>query len=385
MQLRSTQGAGENLRLLLDAKSGVEVAFVQGGAGERLRSQSEADALVSLGSLFHEPLWLFYRDASARRLAHAEQFTSLTQLAGGKLNIGARGGGSANLVRKILDANKVDPQSIDMLRLEPTPAVMALLDGQIDALVFASAPESSLVQLLLQTPGIRLFDFAQSEAYSRRFPFMSPVVLPRGVVDLATDLPPADVHLVAPTAGLAAKPDTHPALLQLLVQAAQDIHQEAGWFQRRGEFPSPKNTEWPLSKEAERFYRSGPPILQQYLPFWAANLIERMWIALLSIIAILIPLARVVPPLYAFRIRSRLFRWYGQLRLVENAQGRRRREELLSDLDAIEKKVGNVTVPLAYADELYALRSHIQLVRRRLQSPPADQAEASAQPEAAKR
>lgn len=368
VQLRPTQGAGENLRLLLDPKSGVDVAFVQGGAGERLRSRSDADALMSLGSLFYEPLWLFYREASARRLVHAERLTSLAQLAGSRINIGARGSGSPNLVRKMLDANKVDPESIEMLRLEPTPAVVALLDGRIDALVFASAPESSLVQMLLQTPGIRLFDFAQSEAYSRRFPFMSPVVLPRGVVDLASDLPPADVHLVAPTAGLAAKPGTHPALVQLFVQAAQDIHQDAGWFQHKGEFPSPNNTEWPLSKEAERFYRAGPPMLQQYLPFWAANLIDRMWVVLVSIIAILVPLSRVVPPLYEFRIRSRVFRWYAQLRAVENAQGRRRPEELLADLDALEQKVGHIAVPLSYADELYALRSHIQLVRRRLQS-----------------
>ncbi len=384
VQLRSTQGAGENLRLLLDEKSGVDVAFVQGGAGERLRSQSDADALVSLGSLFYEPLWLFYREASARRLVHAERFTSLTQLVGSKLNIGARGSGTPNLVRRMLDANKVDPKSIEMLRLEPTPAVVALLDGKIDALVFASAPESPLVRMLLQTPGIRLLDFAQSEAYSRRFPFMSPVVLPRGMVDLASDLPPTDVHLVAPTAGLVARRGTHPALVQLFVQAARDIHGDAGWFQRKDEFPSPKNTEWPLSKEAERFYRAGPPMLQQYLPFWAANLIDRMWVALVSIIAILIPLSRVVPPLYEFRIRSRVFRWYGQLRTVENARGRRRPEELLGELDAIEQKVGNVTVPLSYADELYALRSHIQLVRRRLQSAPGESAQGSPQPGEAK-
>jgi len=256
------------------------------------------------------------------------------------------------------------------LRLEPTPSVVALLGGEIDALVFVSAPESLMVQMLLQTPGIKLFNFAQAEAYSRRFPFMSPVVLPRGVVDLAKDVPPADVHLVAPTAALASRPGTHPALLQLFVQAAQAIHSEAGWFQRKGEFPSPKNTEWPLSKEAERFYRAGPPLLQHYLPFWLANLIDRMWVALVSIIAILIPLSRVLPPLYEFRIRSRIFRWYGQLRAVENAHGERPADELVRDLDAIEAKVENVTVPLSYADELYALRSHINLVRRRLQGLP---------------
>jgi len=123
-----------------------------------------------------------------------------------------------------------------------------------------------------------------------------------------------------------------------------------------------------VSKEAERFFRSGPPLLQQYLPFWLANLIDRMWVALVSIIAILIPLSRVVPPLYEFRVRSRIFRWYGQLRAVEDGQGEKPPDELIQELDRIETRVGNITVPLSYADELYALRSHINLVRRRLQA-----------------
>ena len=382
VELRNTAGAGENLRLLLDPASGVDLAFVQGGAGEKARSQAEADALVSLGSLFYEPVWLFYREDSAQRLLKTGTLANLAQLAGWKVNIGARGSGSAPLMRKMLEANNVELNTITSLRLEPTPAVVGFLNGEIDALVFASAPESLMVQMLLQTPGIKLFDFAQSEAYSRRFPFMSPVLLPRGVVDLAKDMPSADVHLVAPTAALAAKPRTHPALLQLFVQAAQKIHGEAGWFQHKGEFPSGKNTEWPLSKEAERFYRNGPPLLQHYLPFWLANLIDRMWVALVSIIAILIPMSRIVPPLYEFRIRSRIFRWYGQLRAVENAHGERPTDELVRDLDAIEQKVGNVSVPLSYADELYALRGHINLVRRRLQGPaPGD---STAAPEAAR-
>ena len=201
---------------------------------------------------------------------------------------------------------------------------MSLLAGESDALVFASAPESLMVQMLLKTPGIRLLDFAQAEAYSRRFAFMSPIVLPRGVVDLALDQPPADVRLVAPTATLLARNDVHPALIQLFVQAASTIHSEAGWFSDKGQFPNAGNTERPLAAEAERFYRNGPPLLQRYLPFWTANLIDRMWVVLVSIIAILIPLSRVVPPLYQFRIRSRIFRWYGQLQTLENQIGSRR-------------------------------------------------------------
>jgi TRAP-type uncharacterized transport system substrate-binding protein len=374
VELRSTQGAAENLALLRDPASGVDLAFVQGGADEQRAGQEPRDeGLVSLGSLFYEPVWLFYRADSADRLlgagAPGAKLDNLTQLAGWRITVGAPGSGVPNLMGKLLEANGIEPTALTLLQQPQTPAVMSLLAGEADALVFASAPESLMVQMLLRTPGIRLVDFAQAEAYSRRFPFMSPVRLPRGVVDLALDQPGADVRLVAPTATLVAREDLHPALIQLFVQAAGSVHGDAGWFQRKGEFPTAANTERPLAAEAERYYRNGTPWLQRYLPFWLANLVDRMWVVLVSIIAILIPLSRVVPPLYEFRIRSRVFRWYGQLQALEMARERRPAAELRAELDAIEAKVGAINVPLSYADELYALRGHIAMVRRRLLDP----------------
>jgi hypothetical protein len=305
-------------------------------------------------------------ERAPKAAAEITTLTSLAQLPGWKLNIGARGSGVPNLMRKLLDANRVDKDAITLLREPQTPAVMGFLNGDIDAIAFASAPESLMVQMLLQTPGVKLFNFAQADAYSRRFPFMSPVTLPRGVVDLAGDLPAEDVHLVAPTASLVAREGTHPALIQLFVQAARTVHGEAGWFQRKGDFPNAKNTERPLAAEAQRFYAAGVPVLQRFLPFWLANLIDRMWVVLVSIVAILIPLSRVVPPLYQFRIRSRIFRWYKQLRAVEDEQGSRPADVLLKELTEIEHSVEQVSVPLSYADELYSLRSHIQMVRKKL-------------------
>jgi len=377
VELRATQGAAENLRLLRDPKSGVDIAFVQGGAGERGRKEADAVApaddddengLVSLGSLFYEPVWLFYRIDSAQRLLHAPTLTSLSQLPGWRLNIGAKGSGAPNLMRKLIEANRIDLTTLTLVRKAQTPATVDLLAGDIDALVFASAPESLMVQMLLQTPGIALYDFTQADAYSRRFAFLAPVTLPRGVVDLASDVPASDVHMIAPTASLVARAGTHPALLQLFVQAAQQIHSHAGWFQRKGDFPKAGGTEQVLAKEAQRFYANGTPVLQRYLPFWLANLVERMWPVLVTIIAILIPLSRTLPPLYQFRIRSRIFRWYAQLREVENAVGKRPPAELLADLNAIEARVEGVTVPLSYADELYSLRSHIQMIGNRLRA-----------------
>jgi hypothetical protein len=195
---------------------------------------------------------------------------------------------------------------------------------------------------------------------------MSAVTLPRGIVDLALDQPPQDLRLVAPTAMLVARDDVHPALVQLLVQAAQEVHGGAGWFQHKGDFPNTRNSEIPIASEAQRIYRSGVPWLQRYLPFWLANLVDRMWLALLSIVAVLIPLARVVPPLYEFRIRSRVFRWYAQLRRVEDSIGERPPDELLRELDGLEARIGRVNVPLSYADELYTARSHVAMVRQRL-------------------
>ncbi len=372
VELRTTQGAADNLALLGNPASGVDVAFIQGGSDEERDEAGNNDAppdttLQSLGSMFYEPVWLFYREDSARRLLKADTLSNLSQLVGWKLNVGAQGSGVPPLMDKLLEANHVDPATIQLSRQPLTPAVVEFLGGKLDALVLASAPESLMVQMLLQTPGVRLADFAQAEAYSRRFPFMSPVKLPRGVVDLARDIPPQDVHLVAPVATLVARDTLHPALVQLLVQAARQVHADAGWFQKKGEFPNGQTNAYPLAREAERVYRDGVPWLQRYLPFWVANLIDRMWVVLLSIVTLLIPLSRVVPPLYELRIRSRVFRWYGQLRAVEDAVDTKPAQDLLTELDAIETKVGQVSVPLSYADELYSLRSHIQMVRRRLQ------------------
>ena len=294
--------------------------------------------------------------------------STLTQLQGLRVNIGTPGSGVPNLMVKLLESNRIDSSSLKISQLEQTPATMAFLSGELDAIVFASAPESLMVQMLLQTPGVKLMDFAQSEAYSRRFAFLSPAVLPRGVVDLAANVPPQDVRLVAPTTTLLTRTSTHPALLQLFALAGNEIHGSAGWFKRAREYPNVKNNELPVAKEAERSIQAGAPLLQRYLPFWVANLVERMWLVMGIIIAILLPLSRIVPPLYECRVRSRIFRWYGQLRNIENRAGDTQdTAPLLEELNQIESHAEKISVPLSYTDELYALRSNIQLVRKRLQ------------------
>ena len=368
--LRRTEGSSANRSLLRNDKEDVDFGFVRGGSGESVRAQEEAKKgvpLVALGSLFFEPVWLFYRQDAAKNLPGAT-LERIDQLRDWRVNTGSRGSGATNLMMKLLNASFLERDNVKLGRLDLSAAALALIEGELDAVAIVSAPESPILQMFLRTPGIRLYEFAQADAYARRFGYLSAVVVPRGVADLIQDLPPRDMKLIAPTAMLVARETTHPALVQLFVQAAHEIHRGAGWFARPGQFPSAENVEFPLAREAERYFRSGPPLLQRYLPFWLANMIDRMWVALASIIVVLIPLSRVVPPLYAFRIRSRIFRWYRQLREIENALSRDStpQAELIEELDKLDAKAERIAVPLSFTDELYALRSHIALVRERL-------------------
>ena len=364
VSLQRSLGSQENLQLLNEGK--VDIAFVQSGSTEEAEAQRKG--LVSLGSLFTEPVWLFTREGL--------KITQLSQLKGKKINLGPEGSGVPKLFRQVLDLNGIAPADLTIGVLENTPATVELLEGRIDGLVFSSGPESLMVQMLLQTPGIRLFDFVQAEAYSRRLPYMSHVVLPRGIVDVGRDLPAQDYHLIAPTATLVARETLHPALVDLFVQAAADIHGGAGWFQQHGQFPSARYTEIPVAREAEKFYKNGPPLLQRYMSFWLANFFDRMWVVVVAMAALILPLSKVVPPLYVWRIRSRVYRWYGQLRTVEQAleaalasEPAARQalcKEQLARLDEIEEMVNQISIPLAFADGLYGLRSHINFVRQRV-------------------
>ena len=368
VELLRSEGSSDNLALLRSGQA--DLGFVQGGTADI--GFDDEDAITSLGSLFVEPLWLFYREDAAQRLRQSDTVSHLSELRGWHVNVGTAGSGVPRLFSTLLDVNRIPPGSLQLSEMEQTPATVAFLDGRIDAVVFASAPESLMVQMLLQTPGIRLLDFAQSEAYSRRFGYLTPVVLPQGVVDLAANNPQQDVRLVASTTSLLASTETHPAIRQLFAQTATQLHGGAGWFSRTREYPSLEHTEVPVSQEAVRAITNGPPFLQRYLPFWMANLIERMWLAMGLIIALALPLSRVVPPLYTFRIRSRVFRWYAELRDIEQraeAQGDNEGDSvqsLLDQLDTLESKAEKIVVPLSHTDELYALRNNIHLVRKKL-------------------
>ncbi|MGJ7542138.1 TAXI family TRAP transporter solute-binding subunit [Variovorax sp. LT1R16] len=367
VELRPSDGSSDNLQMLRNGD--VDVAFVRGGSADVVAD--EEAGLRSLGSLFYEPLWVFYRSDTARRIDRKSgTLTSLAQLQGLRVNIDKLGSGVPEIMDKMFRANHLDPAQMQLSHLEQKSASEALQAGLLDVIVLASAPQSPQVQQLLRTPGIALMDVGQSDAYSRRFAFLSAVSLPRGVVDLARDQPPSDVSMLAATTSLLSREQTHPALRQLFAQSAQTLHGDAGWFNRARDFPNTRTSELPVSPEGDRAINGTPPFWQRYLPFWASNLVERMWLVLGGLVVLMLPLSRVVPPLYQFRVRSRVFRWYARLRDVESRfeGGTDAQDQLLKELDDLDNRVNKVAVPLSYADELYALRRNIATVRRRVET-----------------
>ena len=363
--LQPTSGSSENLQLLRSGDA--DVAFVRGGSADPVAD--EEAGLSSLGSLFYEPLWFFYRSDTARRVDRKTgTLTTLAQLKGLRVNVDKAGSGVPEIVEKMLDANGLKPGDLILSNLEQAAAAEALEAGLLDVIVLASAPQSRQVRRLLRAPGVALMAFAQSDAYARRFAFLQPVTLPRGVVDLAQDMPPDDVALLAATTSLLSREATHPALRQLFAQSAQALHGEAGWFNRARDFPNTRTSELPVSPEGDRAINGTPPFWQRYLPFWASNLVERMWLVLGGLLVLMLPLSRVVPPLYQFRVRRRVFRWYARLREIEAKVEAKEgdRDALLGELDQLDRVVNKVAVPLSYAEELYALRNNIYAVRKRL-------------------
>ncbi|OGB05842.1 MAG: C4-dicarboxylate ABC transporter substrate-binding protein [Burkholderiales bacterium RIFCSPLOWO2_12_FULL_64_99] len=371
VQLLATDGPVANLQALREGRA--DVAFVRGGSDDMSRDASAG--IMSLGALFYEPLWLFYRPdvfqtptKGATPDTRLTPLTSLTQLRGLRVNIDQAGSGAPVLIQRLLEANDLTLGDITASHLPPPDAAHALLTGQLDVIVLVTAPESPVVQGLLQQPGIALADLPQADALARRFPFLQTVSLPRGMVDLARDLPPDDIGLLAATTALLTHEDTHPALRQLFAQAAQQIHGGSGWFNGARDFPNTRTSELPVSPEGDRAINGTPPFWQRYLPFWASNLLERMWLVIGGLIVLLLPLSRVVPPLYTYRVRQRVFRWYARLQAVEARMNEDDADpsELLKELDELDRVASQITVPLAHADELYALRSNIEKTRRRL-------------------
>jgi TRAP transporter TAXI family solute receptor len=356
VELRPSAGSVENLNRLLADDAGVAVGFVQGGV-----VPAEASArLVSLGAMYYEPLWVFYR--AGRRIDR------IGDLKRRRVAVGSDGSGTRALALPLLTISGSGGATLRSIGGQE--AVAALRQGTIDAAFFVASPDAPMVRDLLAVRELRLLSIANAQAYARRFPFLTPVVLPRGVLDLARDVPADDMTLLAATANLVTREDFHPALAYLLLQAATEVHAVAGMLQRSREFPAAREAGIPLSDEAQRYYRSGKPFLQRFLPFWVANFIERMTVLLLPLVAVLIPAVKLAPAIYRWRVQSRIVRWYGELRRLEaDIAGRASAATLADDLerlDAIERGVNGTRVPTGFSHDFYDLRGHVAMVRGRL-------------------
>jgi len=360
LEILPSQGSLENLKRLSDPKFNVDIGFVQGG----LAKFGNVNDLMSLGSVFYEPVFVFYRSR--------KPFTRLSELRGKRIAIGREGSGTRVLAETLLKANEIDAKGpTKLLGLDGKAAEDALLKGQADAVfLMGDSAASADIRDLLHTTNIRLFDFVQGDGYVRRFRYLSKLELPPGSLDLGKNEPAKPLTIVAPTIELIARSDLHPALSDMLIEAAREVHGRATLLQKAGEFPAPLEHEYGVSDDALRYYQSGKSFAYKHLPFWVASLVDRALIMLVPIAVLLIPGLKVVPWLYRWRIKARIYRGYGELMALERAafskMTQEQRTDLLKRLDEVERRVITAKLPGSFADQLYVLRQHISFVRTQI-------------------
>jgi TRAP-type uncharacterized transport system substrate-binding protein len=357
LELRPSRGAAENLERLKTGADGVEVGLVQGG----LVRGDDAAGLVTLGSLFYEPIWLFYRGR--------DRLGQIAELRGRRVAIGAPGSGTHALGTAIAADNGLQEAPTTILETGGLDAADALIAGDIDAVLSVSAIEGAAVQkLLAQAPRVRLMDMRRADAYVRRLPYLHKVVLPEGVIDLKRGIPPQEVTMVALAANLVAREQIHPVAVELLLMAAREVHGGPTLLHPAGVFPAPHDVDLPLSADAERFYKERPSLLRRLLPFWVAVWVERTLFVALPLIALAVPVFAYLPKVYDWRIRSRLHRWYLELVRIERdaaAPGANLVEQR-ARLDAVDAKLHTLKIPKSYLRDLYTLREHALYVRSTL-------------------
>jgi TRAP-type uncharacterized transport system substrate-binding protein len=357
VRLVPTNGSYDNVTRLRDPRSGVSVAFVQAGTV----SAGESEDLVSLGSMFYEPLWIFCR-CNPNGLEYHENI-------GAHVSIGPPGSATRELTLQLMRLNGIDPKRFRLEAFVPEQAADALLGGGIDAAFIDTAWESAAVQRLLADPSINLVPFRRADAYVALLPFLTKVRLPMGVASLADNRPAEDVDLVAPRASLVVRSDLHPALQYLLIDAATKIHGGPGIFNPAGTFPAAEMIDLPLSTEAQHMYRSGPTFLRRHLPFWLAELVQRLLLLVVPLVGIVYPVVRFGPEIWRWEMERRLRGMYRDLRRLERdlrvERDPGKRSELHDRLDELETRAARARLPDSFAAMAYELKQNIRFVRER--------------------
>jgi len=301
----------------------------------------------------------------------------VSDLKGKHVLVGPAGGGTNQLATQVLAASGVTRATASLINMELPDYVEALGRGKADAGFLVLAANARTVRALFADPRVRLVGLPQADAYAQRFPFLTRLDLPEGIIDFAENIPDENTPLVATVASFVVRDDIHPALANLLTQAmvaahgapAKDGSGEVGVFEGSGVFPMQTDPMFSMADEARQVYRSGPPFLQRYMPFWLATFLNRMILMVIPIIGVLVPALRFAPILYTWRMRRRLLRWYRELKNIEiegegtsAAQIRKKQARI----EEIEQAVDHLKLPIGFANQLYDLRLHIDMVRRRL-------------------
>ena len=359
LDIRPSIGPLENLRLLEDDSAGVAAPFVQDGLG----SEDKQPDIVSLGSLYYEPIWIFYRAKNT--------FNHISELEGKKIAVGRIGHGTQVLVERLLKMTGVDPEDATLINMNSKESADALKNGSIDAAIIMLPPEHPIIKDLCAHKDLKLMNVAQAEAISRKDAAFHHLILPRGAIDLEKDIPREDVHLVSSTATLLIRDDLHPALAYLLLKAAAEVHSTPGIFEKRGEFPTNKDDAFSLSKDAVQFYKSGGPFWQRYLPYWLAAWFDRFVLLVIPLLAVVLPLLRLVPKIYNWTLRTKIYQRYGELKFLETKvkamMTSSEYKHYLQELNLIEERVDKMKMPQNFHEYLYSLKGHIQYVRDRIE------------------
>ncbi len=362
LRLMPSAGGVENLRRLNDPKSGVAVAFAQSG----LTSEAQSPELESLGTVFYEPFWFFYRGKAPTDLRDLR-----AALTGKKVSVGPEGGGTRALALEFFALNGLDQDIAQLLPLPLEQTGYALQRGEIDAAMIVASSDAQVVRRLLASSELNIVPFARADAYVALYPFLTKLILPAGVGNMATNRPPTNVTLIAPKTSLIVRRDLDPSIKYLLLECASVVHSPPGIFQKSGQFPAAETFDLPLSKEARQFYKSGMPVLQRHLPFWLAALASRLLVLLVPLVGVVYPLLRLAPAIYGWSMRHRIFSLYGELKVIDvesEIRGSAAIGDLLARLEYLEERADRMRVPNAFAHFLYHLRNHINLTRTRLQA-----------------
>jgi len=359
LDIRSSTGSVENYERLKDPDSVYQVGFIQSGTTE----PKESDQLQTIAAVSYEPIWVFYRgDTVVNRLA---------QLRGKRIGIGVQGSGLLHVSTVLLGYSGVTEGNTELKQVDAEQAYQCLETGCLDAAFFIGRPDAPMQQKLLNS-NLKLMSFAQADALAQKFPSLSKVTFPRASTSIVNDSPQTDVTLLAATALLVAKESLHPALVYLLLDAAKTVHSGEDYFTPIGAFPNLNTDEFPLSGESERYFKSGRPFLQRYLPFWLASFIERRLLILLPFMAVLIGLIQALPRMMESRIRNRFVVWYSELKSLEDeiwktAQPSPERiARWRAEIEDIDAQTSRIRVPTRNLRDVYALKQAVSVVRERI-------------------